>query len=47
MLARTDFNAGNTTQSIPNMYHHVYEHNPQFPLGRQVQSHVPEEYVPR
>jgi RHS repeat-associated protein len=47
LIARTDFKAGNTTQGIPNVHHHVYEYNAQFPLGREVQSHVPGEYMPR
>jgi hypothetical protein len=44
--ARTDFNAGNAAQRIPDVHHHTYEYNHRYPLGRESQSHIPGEYQP-
>ena len=46
LSARTDYNAGNRTAGIPDIHHHVYEYNAQYPHGHESASHVPGEYVP-
>ena len=40
-IARTDFNAGNASQRIADVHHHIYEYTSQFPLGHEIASHVP------
>ena len=45
-IARTDFDAGNQAQGIPDVHHHAYEYTARYPLGREVLSHVPGEYQP-
>ena len=46
-IGRTDYNAGNRAQGIPDTHHHVYEYNQQYPMGREVPpSHRPGPYRP-
>jgi len=47
MIARTDFNAGNRAEGIPDVHHHIIEYSAQYPLGRELPTHFPGEYVPR
>ncbi|MDB4943475.1 MAG: repeat protein [Labilithrix sp.] len=44
LVARTDYNAGNVAQGIPDVHHHVYEYNDAYPLGREAVSHAPGEF---
>jgi hypothetical protein len=45
--ARTDYNAGNKAQKIPNVHHHTYEYSQQFPTGKKVKNHSPGNYIKR
>jgi hypothetical protein len=45
-VGRTDFNAGNKAQGIPDVHHHTYEYNARYRHGRETQAHVPGEYRP-
>ena len=44
MIGRTDYNARNITDGIPDTHHHRYEYNSRFPLGREIESHTPGEF---
>ena len=46
-VGRTDFNAGNKAQSIPDTHHHVYDWTNRGAAGQEIQSHVPGEYKPK
>jgi len=45
-IGRTDYNAGNKAQDIPDTHYHTREYNAQFPNGRSTGDHLPGEYVP-
>ncbi|WP_216825105.1 RHS repeat-associated core domain-containing protein [Agarilytica rhodophyticola] len=45
-IGRTDYNAGNKTQGIPDTHHHTREYNAKFPVGRSTGDHIPGEYQP-
>lgn len=45
-IGRTDYNAGNKAQDIPDTHYHTREYNAQFPEGRRTGNHLPGEYVP-
>jgi len=44
LVGRTDFNAGNATQGIPSTHYHVIIYSEEFPLGYEIESHVPGEF---
>ena len=44
LSGRTDYNAGNLTDGIPDVHYHRYQYNSRFPLGREIESHVPGEF---
>jgi RHS repeat-associated protein len=44
LIGRTDYNAGNATQGIPEIHYHTIEYNQQYPAGHEVISHAPGEY---
>ena len=46
LKARTDYNAGNKEQNIPDVHHHIYEYGPGYEKGREVFKHAPGEYTP-
>lgn len=43
-LGRTDYNASNLVDGTPDIHYHRWEYTPQFPLGHQVESHIPGEF---
>ena len=43
-VGRTDFNAGNKAQGIPDTHYHTYEYGPGTPGGMETGSHLPGEY---
>jgi hypothetical protein len=43
-IGRTDYNAGNESQDIPDTHHHTKEYNAQFPDGHSTGDHLPNEY---
>jgi len=43
-VGRTDFNAGNGAAGIPDTHYHRYEYSAEFPLGREVERHMPGEF---
>jgi RHS repeat-associated protein len=45
-IGRTDYNAGNKAQDIPDTHNHTREYNAQFPNGRSTGDHLPGKYVP-
>jgi len=45
-VGRTDYNAGNITQGIPDTHYHTYDWTNPGEAGREVQQHVPGEYDP-
>jgi len=46
-VGRTDFNAGNKAQGIPDTHHHTYDWTNIHEAGKEVTSHVPGEYKPQ
>jgi hypothetical protein len=46
LVGRTDYNAGNMSQGIPDTHFHVYDWSTRGAAGQEVMSHVPGEYVP-
>jgi hypothetical protein len=46
-VGRTDFNAGNKAQGIPDTHHHTYDWSNIHEAGKEVTSHVPGEYKPQ
>ncbi|WP_027159909.1 RHS repeat-associated core domain-containing protein [Methylobacter luteus] len=45
-IGRTDYNAGNKAQDIPDTHYHTREYNARFPDGRSTGDHLPGEYLP-
>jgi RHS repeat-associated protein len=45
-IGRTDYNAGNKTEGIPDTHYHTREYNAQYPDGRPTGDHLPGEYLP-
>jgi hypothetical protein len=41
LVGRTDFNAANRAAGIADTHYHRFEYNAQFPLGREIQRHIP------
>ncbi|MEZ4313928.1 MAG: hypothetical protein R3F14_38390, partial [Polyangiaceae bacterium] len=46
LSARTDYNAGNAAQGIPDTHHHVYDWSSRGSAGQEVVKHAAGEYVP-
>jgi len=46
IIARTDYNAGNDAAGIPNIHHHTYEYDSQYPFGCTTGDHIPGVYIP-
>ncbi len=47
MVGRTDYNAGNAAQGIPDIHHHEYDWTRPGAAGQETVSHAPGEYRPR
>ncbi|MFV8579212.1 RHS repeat-associated core domain-containing protein, partial [Ralstonia pseudosolanacearum] len=45
-VGRTDYNAGNAAEGIPNTHHHTYEYGPGYGAGKETGSHIPGVYKP-
>ena len=43
-IGRTDYNAGNKTENIPDTHHHTREYNARYPEGKRTGDHIPGEY---
>ena len=47
LIGRTDYNAGNAAQGIPDIHYHTYEYGPGYGNnGMETGSHIPGEYQP-
>ncbi|MDQ6946006.1 MAG: hypothetical protein M3256_06965 [Actinomycetota bacterium] len=47
LIGRTDYNAGNAAQGIPDVHYHTYEYGPGYGnTGMETGSHIPGEYQP-
>ncbi|XXY17422.1 PAAR-like domain-containing protein [Sorangium sp. So ce216] len=45
-IGRTDYNAGNKAQKIPDVHYHEYEYNKKYPEGKETKKHESGEYDP-
>lgn len=46
LVGRTDYNAGNVAQGIPDTHYHVYDWTTPGAYGQEIMSHMPGEYKP-
>ena len=46
LIGRTDYNAGNASQGIPDVHYHTYEYGPGYESGFESGAHIPGEYQP-
>jgi YD repeat-containing protein len=46
LVARTDYNAGNLAQKIPDTHYHIYSYDNWHEWGREILSHLPGEFMP-
>lgn len=46
LIARTDYNAGNKAEGIPDVHYHLYEYKAGSVDGQEIAAHIPGEYKP-